>query len=109
HQVTGVDLSPAMLVAAREKAEKLGLPITLLEARADQVPLPDGTFNAVFSRHLLWTLPKPRAALREWARVVRPGGIVAVADGWWNEPGREMRLRRAVGSRLRRVLGSAHH
>lgn len=103
-QVTGVDLAPGMLAVAGRKAEAQGLGLTLLEGRADRVPLPDASVDVVFSRHLFWTLPDPRAALREWVRVVRPGGMVAIADGWWHEPGPVMEARRAIGGALRRVL-----
>ncbi len=103
-QVTGVDLSPMMLDAARTRAQELGLPTTYVEGRAEALPFADDTFDLVFSRHLLWTLPRPRKALREWARVTRPGGIVAVADGWWEEPGFEMQVRRAIGAALRTAL-----
>ena len=104
YQVTAVDIAPRMLAQAREKARRLGREITLVEARADALPLPDESVDAVFSRHLFWTLPKPRAALREWARVVRPGGMIAIADGWWSPPGRQWQLRRSAGRALRRLL-----
>ncbi|HXT36516.1 MAG TPA: class I SAM-dependent methyltransferase [Chloroflexota bacterium] len=104
YAVTGLDLSPEMLAVARDQAEERGLPITLMEGRADKLPFEDGAFDVVFSRHLLWTLPRPRKALGEWARVTRPGGMVAVSDGWWEEPGSEMRARRAIGGALRAVL-----
>jgi SAM-dependent methyltransferase len=107
--IDGVDISPAMLARARAKARRLGLDISLIEGRADQLPLADASVDAVFSRHLFWTLPDPHAAVREWARVVRPGGIVAIADGWWAEPSRQMRIRRAIGAGLRRAVGDAGH
>ncbi|MGH2388428.1 MAG: class I SAM-dependent methyltransferase, partial [Chloroflexota bacterium] len=55
HRVTGVDLSPAMLDAARARAEERGQPATYVEGRADALPFEDGAFDLVFSRHLLWT------------------------------------------------------
>jgi SAM-dependent methyltransferase len=109
YTVTGIDLSPAMLDRAREKAARLGLSVALRESRADQLPLPDASVDAVFSRHLFWTLPEPHAALKEWARVVRPGGLVVIADGWWVDPARTMRMRRAIGALLRRVLEGGKH
>ena len=104
YQVTGMDLSPKMLVIAARKAELAGLPLTLLEGPADKLPFADGAFDVVFSRHLFWALPKPRTALKEWARVVRPGGMVAVADGWWGESSSQTRVRRGIGKALRRVF-----
>jgi len=104
YHVTGIDLSPEMLAVARARADESGLPITLVDGRAESLPFEDDAFDLVFSRHLLWTLPRPRKTIKEWARVVRPGGLVAVADGWWEEPGPEMRTRRAIGGAFRAVL-----
>ncbi len=104
HRVVGVDLSPAMLAKAREQGGEIGTQVTYSEARADRLPFEDDSFDLVFSRHLLWTLPRPRKTIQEWARVTRPGGMVAVADGWWQEPGPTMQSRRAIGAALRAVL-----
>jgi SAM-dependent methyltransferase len=104
HRVTGVDLSPAMLSVAREPGGEVGPLVTYIEARADRLPFEDDSFDLVFSRHVLWTLPRPRKAIQEWARVTRPGGVVAAADGWWEEPGPTMQSRRVIGAALRAVL-----
>jgi SAM-dependent methyltransferase len=40
-----------------------------------------GSFDLVISRHVLWTLPHPEAAIDEWIRVLRPGGRLAIVDG----------------------------
>jgi ubiquinone/menaquinone biosynthesis C-methylase UbiE len=108
NKVTAVDLSPAMLDKGRLKAELLGLDMQFVEANAIDLPLDTSSVDVVISRHLFWTLPKPVETLREWVRVVRPGGIVAVADGWWNEPTATMAWRRAVGTTIRRVLPGHH-
>jgi SAM-dependent methyltransferase len=104
HRVTAVDLSPAMLTAARDLGGEVGSRVNYIEARADRLPFEDDSFDLVFSRHLLWTLPRPRKTVQEWARVTRPGGVVAAADGWWEEPGPTMRSRRVIGAALRAVL-----
>jgi SAM-dependent methyltransferase len=111
HNVTAVDIAPAMLELARQKAEKMCVPLTLIESNAAQLPLDDDSVDVVFSRHLFWTLPKPIDTLREWVRVVRPGGMVAIADGWWDEPTRDMQVRRAIGKLIRGVApgGSSDH
>jgi SAM-dependent methyltransferase len=53
--------------------------------RPDDLPravaFPAGRFDLVVSRHLLWTLPHPEAAVDEWIRVLRPGGRLVVVDG----------------------------
>lgn len=109
HDVIGVDLTPAMLSVARRKAAALGLDVTFLEGDAAHMPLADGAVDGVISRHLLWTLPDPNAALREWQRVTRPGGTVAVMDGWWADSSAGMRLRRAVAALPRRLCAPPAH
>jgi len=81
HQVTGVAFAPAMLAEARQKAVMRGASIRFEEADAEQLPFSPGSFDLVISRHLLWTLPHPEAAIDEWIRVLRPGGRLVVVDG----------------------------
>jgi ubiquinone/menaquinone biosynthesis C-methylase UbiE len=104
HSVTAVDLSPAMLEQARLKAGQVQRHIEFVEANATQLPMHEDSMDVVFSRHLFWTLPHPIETLREWTRVVRPGGMICIADGWWNEPTATMRRRRAAGKLMRRIL-----
>jgi ubiquinone/menaquinone biosynthesis C-methylase UbiE len=81
HRVTGVDFAPAMLAEARRKAAERTASIRFDEADAEQLPFASGSFDLVISRHVLWTLPHPEAAIDEWIRVLRPGGRLAVIDG----------------------------
>lgn len=103
-RVSAADLTPAMLEVARRKATQQGAQISWVEAAADALPFADQSFDVVFSRHLFWTLPDPLGAVREWARVVRSGGLVLIADGWWNEPSQQAELRRAIGRILRTLF-----
>ncbi len=79
HRVTGVDFAAAMIAEARRKAAERSVSIRLEEADAEQLPFPP-RFDLVISRHLLWTLPHPEAAIDEWVRVLRPGGRLIVVD-----------------------------
>jgi ubiquinone/menaquinone biosynthesis C-methylase UbiE len=81
HRVTGVDFAPEMIALARRKAAERALSIRFEEADAEQLPFAPATFDLVISRHLLWTLPHPEAAIDEWIRVLRPGGRLAIVDG----------------------------
>jgi ubiquinone/menaquinone biosynthesis C-methylase UbiE len=81
HRVTGVDFAPAMIAEARRKAAVRGLAVTFEEADAEQLPFAPARFDLVISRHLLWTLPHPEAAIGEWLRILRPGGRLVVVDG----------------------------
>jgi ubiquinone/menaquinone biosynthesis C-methylase UbiE len=99
HQVTGVDLSEDMIARARRKAEESRLVIDLRTCDAEHLPFEDGSFDVIVTRHLLWTLPNPEIALKEWFRVLTPGGMLLVIDGVWNDnrPGTQVRMRISSG------------
>ncbi len=84
HRVTGVDFAPAMLAEARRKAAQQRLSVRFEEADAERLPFPPHSFDLAISRHVLWTLPHPEAAIDEWIRVLRPGGRLVVVDGQFN-------------------------
>lgn len=81
HRVTGVDFAPSMLEAARRKASERGLAVRFEHADAENLPFAAASFDLAISRHVLWTLPHPEAAIDEWKRVLQPGGRLAVIDG----------------------------
>jgi demethylmenaquinone methyltransferase/2-methoxy-6-polyprenyl-1,4-benzoquinol methylase len=80
--VVGVDQSPEMLAAGRERVAHEGLSeqIELREARAEDLPFADGEFDALTFTYLLRYVDDVPATLRELARVVRPGGTVAMLE-----------------------------
>jgi demethylmenaquinone methyltransferase/2-methoxy-6-polyprenyl-1,4-benzoquinol methylase len=89
--VVGVDLTEEMLregrrrVAAAGKAGQVGL----VAGRAEQLPFPDGYFDAVTFTYLLRYVRDPQATLGELARVLKPGGTMAslefcVPTGVWH-------------------------
>ena len=80
HRVVGVDFAPAMIAEARRKAAATGASVRFEEADAERLPFAAGSFDLVMTRHVLWTLPHPEAAIDEWIRVLRPGGRLAVVD-----------------------------
>ena len=81
HRVTGIDFAPAMIAEARRKAAERSVAVRLEEGDAEQLQFAAGSFDLVISRHLLWTLPHPEAAIDEWIRVLRPGARLVVVDG----------------------------
>ncbi|MFI5670358.1 class I SAM-dependent methyltransferase [Streptomyces sp. NPDC051704] len=74
--VLGADLTPQMLAAARRAGREAEG--ALLLADVARLPLRDGVLDAVFAAGLVAHLPDPEANLRELARVVRPGGRLAL-------------------------------
>ncbi len=76
--VVGLDQSPEMLAVARERTT--GLSVRLVEARADELPFGEGEFDALTFTYLLRYVDDPAATLRELARVVRPGGTIAMLE-----------------------------
>ncbi|MEU0052723.1 methyltransferase domain-containing protein [Streptomyces sp. NPDC006309] len=74
--VLGVDFTPAMLDAAARhgRAGHAGL----LLADTCRLPLRSGTVDGIFSAGLINHLPEPATALREWARVTAPGGVLVL-------------------------------
>lgn len=74
--VLGADLTPAMLDAARHAGR--GDSGLLLLADVARLPLRTGSLDAVFAAGLIAHLPQPEANLRELARVVQPGGQLAL-------------------------------
>ncbi len=76
-RLVGIDASPEMLAVARGK---LAPAVDLRVAWAEDVPYGDATFDAVVSCSVLHYLREPMAALREMARVVKPGGRLVITD-----------------------------
>ncbi|MFD7388530.1 class I SAM-dependent methyltransferase [Streptomyces sp. NPDC059852] len=74
--VLGVDLTPAMLEAARRAGRDRDGRLLLADVAA--LPLRPGSVDAVFAAGLIAHLPHPAEDLREVARVVRPGGTLAL-------------------------------
>ncbi|MBT2479951.1 class I SAM-dependent methyltransferase [Streptomyces sp. ISL-94] len=74
--VLGADLTPQMLAAAQRAGR--AAEGALLLADVARLPLRDGALDAVFAAGLVAHLPDPGANLRELARVVRPGGRLAL-------------------------------
>src|SRR6266540_4199491 len=77
--VVGVDQSPEMLAAARRRLLLAAATerVRLVEARAEELPFEDRSFDALTFTYLLRYVDDPAATLRELARVVRPGGSIA--------------------------------
>jgi demethylmenaquinone methyltransferase/2-methoxy-6-polyprenyl-1,4-benzoquinol methylase len=81
-RVVGVDQSAEMLAAGRARIRRAGLEhhVELQEARAEALPFERAAYDGLTFTYLLRYVDDPPAALRELARVVRPGGRIAMLD-----------------------------
>ena len=81
-RVVGVDQSTEMLAAGRERIDAAGLGerIELEKGRAEHLPFEDASFEALTFTYLLRYVDDPAATMKELARVVRPGGRIAMLD-----------------------------
>lgn len=79
-QLTGADFSPAMLNLARRRAEQLGRSVDLREADAQALPFAADSFDTVVCTYGLCAIPDDNRAVSEMNRVLRPGGLLLLAD-----------------------------
>ena len=78
--VTGIELSPAMLTIARQRAAGLGRAADLREGDAERLPFADASFDTVVCALSLCTIPNPAAAIGEMNRVLVPAGRLLLRD-----------------------------
>jgi SAM-dependent methyltransferase len=78
--VTGLDLAPALIETARERALQRGLDIEYVVGDCEAVPFEDGSFEIVSSTCGVMFTPDHEASARELARVTASGGRVALAN-----------------------------
>jgi ubiquinone/menaquinone biosynthesis C-methylase UbiE len=85
YDVTGVDLSPAMVDRARAKAPQSSTgSVRFNVGDASAPPLRPASFDVVLCRHVLWALPDPRAGLRRWIELLAPDGRLLLVEGQWS-------------------------
>ncbi|MDQ2797584.1 MAG: methyltransferase domain-containing protein [Actinomycetota bacterium] len=88
YAVTGLDLAPQMVAAARVKAAAAGVEVTFEQGDAADPAGEPEAYDVVLSRHLLWALPDPGRAVGRWVRLLRPGGHLVLVEGrWWTGGG----------------------
>ena len=81
-RVVGLDQSAEMLAAAEQRVARAGLTsrITLVKSRAEALPFADRRFDALTFTYLLRYVDDPAEAMRELARVVKPGGVIGALE-----------------------------
>ena len=102
YKVTAADFSKEMLAEAKKNYQAAVQPANIsragdadgydgktvhnIEFRTEdamELSFPDESFDVVFSRNLIWNLPDPEKAYREWLRVLKKGGCLLVFDANW--------------------------
>ena len=73
-EITGIEISPAMLEMARQRPQGLGRQVKLIIGDAQALPFPDQRFDTVVCTIALCSIPDERKAVAEVWRVLRPGG-----------------------------------
>jgi ubiquinone/menaquinone biosynthesis C-methylase UbiE len=96
--VTGIDYVPELLARGRERAAAEHLDIEFAEGDAEALAFPDGAFDAVFSVVGAMFAPDQEKTAAELARVVRPGGLIAMAN--WTPDGFLGDMFRVLGRRV---------
>jgi ubiquinone/menaquinone biosynthesis C-methylase UbiE len=81
HKAVGIDLSEEMLATAQRKAEGIGLPVIFRVGDAEAPPQEGGPYDVILERHVIWTLPQPREAVRAWQALLKPGGLLILIEG----------------------------
>src|SRR4051794_33060186 len=76
-RATATDISAGMLAALEATAAEQGLAVETVATDAERLPFPDRSFDFVFGHAVLHHIPDLELAFSEFARVLRPGGVMA--------------------------------
>jgi SAM-dependent methyltransferase len=108
YEVTALDLSPGMLGRAELKAKERGLDERMRFVVGSATEPPEGPFDAVIERHVLWTMPDPVGAMARWREV---SGRLVLFEGVWGETDLRRRLKDLLADGLRRIMAvpDDHH
>ncbi len=97
-RVIGIDMTPEMVELARRNADRAGAAnVQVMQATIDRLPLADASVDCVISNCVINLAPDKQAVFKEIARVLRPGGRVAVSD---------IALKQPLPAELARDLGA---
>jgi SAM-dependent methyltransferase len=97
-QVVGVDLTPELFDAGRRMAREAGVSVDWVEGDAEALPFEDESFDVVLSTFGAMFAPRHEVAAAELARVLRPGGRLALCN--WTPEGTQGDFFRTVGAHL---------
>ena len=108
-EVTGIDLSPAMIARARERGAKIGRDVELLQMDVSVTTFPDNHFDAVIATFLFCVLEEDQQlpALMELARICREGGEIRLLDYVYSRNWARRFVMRLWAPWVRMVFGAA--
>jgi ubiquinone/menaquinone biosynthesis C-methylase UbiE len=108
YEVTALDLSPGMLGRAELKAKERRLDERMHFVAGSATEPPEGPFDAVIERHVLWTMPDPVGAMARWREVSRR---LVLFEGVWGETDFRRKAKDLLAEWLRRVMAvpDDHH
>ncbi|MFI0431834.1 MAG: class I SAM-dependent methyltransferase [Candidatus Nanopelagicales bacterium] len=111
-EVVGIEPSASMrreAEAAVAQARESGLTVEVIDAVAEDLPLPDASCDSALLGYVMCSVDDPARAAAELRRVVRPGGTVGVIEHVAGEPGSWLcRCQRGISPLWGRFAGGCH-
>jgi len=107
-RVVGLDPSPELLRLAIKGAADVVIPVSLLRASAEHLPLADAVFDTIIMTWTLCSIPNPMAALTEMRRVLGPGGRLIFVEHGLSPEIRVARWQHRLTPCWKRISGGCH-
>jgi SAM-dependent methyltransferase len=107
-RLVGLDPSPELLRLASKRAADVVIPVSLLRASAEHLPLADAVFDTIIMTWTLCSIPNPMAALTEMRRVLGPGGRLIFVEHGLSPEIRVARWQHRLTPCWKRISGGCH-
>jgi ubiquinone/menaquinone biosynthesis C-methylase UbiE len=107
-RVVAIDPSPELLRLTIRRTADVVIPVSLLRASAEHLPLADAVFDAIVMTWTLCSIPNPIAALTEMRRVLRPGGRLIFVEHGLSSEIRTARWQHWLTPYWKRISGGCH-
>lgn len=103
--ITAIDITPAMIVQLKRRAEKLDIPVEALVMDGSNLDFDDQQFDAVILHLIIAVMPDPVGCLQEVERVLKPGGKLTIMDKFLH-PGTKPSLFRRLLNPITNLLAT---